>query len=304
VSFQRESRSAVARWLAWLACCSLALSVGSARAAEVSAARAPASAPSGKGDALLVGSSSMNQSLGHLISRELSRRGYRVTRKGVSAAGLARPDYRDMTQIMEELPISEGTAAVFVYLGMNDAQALWLRPDERPAFGRTFLPWTDRRWQALYAQRAQELFERICERGAQRAIILLPVDVKRDRLQRRLARIRALQARAASSSSCGVALSTAGDLGRFDAAGPSLRLRDGLHMSERGARAVWGRIQAEALRLVASAEPPREQSGPWCSASCRMGQGLRYRPESRGAAIQGLASLMDGAPSSQPCATW
>lgn len=285
-------------------CWALALSVTSARAAEVSSAPALASAPSGKGDALLVGSSSMNQSLGHLISRELSRRGYRVTRKGVSAAGLARPDYRDMTQIMEELPINGATAAVFVYLGMNDAQALWLRPDERPAYGRAFLPWTDQRWEALYVQRAQVLFERICERGAQRAIILLPVDVKRDRLQRRLARIRALQTRAASSSSCGVALSTAGDLGRFDKAGASLRLPDGLHMSERGARAVWGRIQAEALRLVASAEPRPEPSGPWCSSPCRMGQGLRFRPESRAATVEGLAGLMEAVPSSQPCATW
>lgn len=286
-----------------LAGCALALSVGSARAADGASARAPTSAVAGKGDALIVGSSSMNQSLGHLLSRELSRRGYRVTRKGVSAAGLARPDYRDMTQIMEELPINEDTAAVFVYLGMNDAQAIWLRPDERSAFGRTFLPWTDQRWQGLYVQRAQELFERICERGAQRAIILLPVDVKRDRLQRRLARIRALQARAASASSCAVALSTAGDLGRFDAAGVSLRARDGLHMSTHGALAVWRRIQREALRLVDSAEPRQEPSGPWCAASCRMGQGLRFRPESHAAAIAGLASL-EALPTSGPCAIW
>jgi lysophospholipase L1-like esterase len=234
-----------------------------------------------RGDALVLGSSSVNQAFGRLIARELERRGYRVTRKGVSAAGLARPDFRDMNQILEELPISGSTAAVFVYLGMNDAQALWLRPGEQLAFGRTYLPWSDERWQGLYTQRAQEFFERICERGAQRAIVLLPVDVKRERLQRRLHRIRELQALAAKSSSCGVALSTSGDLGRFESGGTSLRRPDGLHLSSRGAQAVWRRIQADALRLVTTVEPRRESSGrgPWCSAACRLGQGLRFRPE-------------------------
>jgi lysophospholipase L1-like esterase len=266
---------------------------------------APITATSTRGDALVVGSSSMNQALGRLITRELEQRGYRVTRKAVSAAGLARPDYRDMNQIMEQLPISESTAAVFVYLGMNDAQALWLRPGEQLAFGRMYLPWTDARWQALYAQRAQEFFERICERGAQRAIVLLPVDVKRERLQRRLKRIRDLQAQAASSSSCAVALSTAGDLGRFDSAsGGPLRKRDGLHMSASGANAVWRRIQAEALRLVATAEPRHAAGrGPWCSASCRLGQGLRFRPESRTATHDTLTSILDGA-TGPDCPVW
>jgi hypothetical protein len=264
----------------------------------------PMTTTASRGDALVVGSSSMNQAFGRLIARELESRGYRVTRKAVSAAGLARPDYRDMNQIMEELPISSSTAAVFVYLGMNDAQSIWLRPNERQAFGRgEYLPWTDERWHALYVQRAQEFFERICERGAQRAIVLLPVDVQRERLQRRLKRIRDLQAQAASSSSCAVALSTAGDLGRFDSSGAPLRKRDGLHLSASGAQAVWRRIQSEALRLVASAEPRREGRGPWCSASCRLGQGLRFRPAPHAAMHETLASALDGAAGSD-CSVW
>jgi lysophospholipase L1-like esterase len=246
---------------------------------------------------VVIGSSSMNQALGRLIAHELERLGYRVTRKGVSAAGLARPDYRDMNQVVEELPISESTAAVFVYLGMNDAQALWLRPDEQAAFGREYLPWGDARWHELYVQRATQFFERICERGAQRTIVLLPVDVKRERLQRRLARIRELQARAASSSSCAVALSTAGDLGRFEAGG-SLRKRDGLHLSSRGAHAVWGRIQDEALRLVARPEPRHDHPGPWCVANCRLGQGLRLRREPRAGSAEALKGLVEGSPAS------
>lgn len=241
--------------------------------------------PSGPGEALVVGSSSMNQALGHLIARELEQRGYRVTRKGVSAAGLARPDYRDMNRIVDELPISKDTAAVFVYLGMNDAQALWLWPRERRAFGRQFLPWSDSRWQGLYLQRARDFFERICQRGAQRAIVLLPVDVQRERLQRRLKRIRALQERAAASSSCAVALSTAGDLGRFEVKGVAKRKPDGLHLSPLGASAVWRRIQARALRLVGAAGPPLQapRGQPWCATPCRIGRGLRYRHAARAA---------------------
>ena len=224
----------------------------------------------------------MNQALGHLIARELDLRGYRVTRKGVSAAGLARPDFRDMNQIMDELPVTTDTAAVFVYLGMNDAQALWLWPSEQRAYGREFLPWSDSRWQGLYQQRAQQFFERICRRGAQRVIVLLPVDVQRDRLQHRLGRIREVQARAAEATSCAVALSTEGDLGHFDVAGVAKRKRDGLHMSPLGASAVWRRIEEQVLGLVGAAGPSREpHREPWCVTPCRLGQGLRYRHTAR-----------------------
>jgi hypothetical protein len=65
----------------------------------------------------VVGSSSVNQAFGRIIARELRGRGYRVRRKGVTSAGLARPDYRDMRTIVEELPIGEQTSAVFIYLG-------------------------------------------------------------------------------------------------------------------------------------------------------------------------------------------
>jgi hypothetical protein len=223
-------------------------------AAPVSATEALGRA-AGSSEALLVGSSSMGQSLGRIITRELEQRGYRVMRKGVTSAGLARPDYRDMNQIVEDLPISDDTAAVFVYLGMNDAQALWLEPSEQRAFGQRFLPWTDARWDTLYTRRARDFFERICERGAQRTIVLLPVDVRRARLQRRLERIRTLQAQAAWSSSCAVPLSTAGDIGRFEVSGVPMRLRDGVHMSYRGASAVWHRIRHQALSLVGAGTP-------------------------------------------------
>ncbi len=205
-----------------------------------------------------MGSSSINQAFGRLIERELASRGYHVTRKGIASAGLARPDYRDMNEIVEALPISKKTSAVLVYLGMNDGQALYLRPHERDASRRRFLPWSDARWGAVYRRRVREFVEPICRRGARRAILLLPVDVKRPRLQRRLERIRKLLTQAASASSCAVSVPTAGDLGQFGL-GAALRREDGFHMSPLGAQLVWRRIRGQALRLL----EPRTSASRW-----------------------------------------
>ena len=201
-------------------------------------------------DAVLVGSSSFNQAFGHILAREIERLGYRVTRKGVSGAGLARPDYHDMNQVLEALPIGENTAAVFVYLGVNDAQAVWLRPEERGPSGLTSVPFGADDWGAIYARRTHDFLERICQRGAQRAVVLLPVDVNRPELQRRLQPIREIQVQVAAETSCAVAVETAGDAGHFEQAGVPKRLPDGFHMSPSGARIVWERIQPEVVRLL------------------------------------------------------
>ena len=204
---------------------------------------------------MLVGSSSFNQAFGHILERELARRGYQVTRRGVSGAGLARPDFHDMSQELETLPIGKSTRAVFVYLGVNDAQAAWLYPHERGESGAESVPFGTEAWDTLYTGRARGFFERICQRGAERAIVLLPVDVDRSGLQQQLEHIRELQARAASRTSCAVVLRTAGDAGQFAEAGMPKRLPDGFHMSERGAQIVWERIQPEVLRLLEPAPP-------------------------------------------------
>jgi len=315
----RHTAAVVARTLARLSasskhvarCCaglvlSAVLALGSNAAAE-SRRRGdlPFAEDPSKGEAVLLGSSSMNQSLGRIIAGELERRGYRVLRKGVSAAGLARPDFRDMNEVLDELPISPDTAAVFIYLGMNDAQSLWLHQNERDLFGRgEYLPWSDDRWDELYVQRATHFFERICERGAQRAIVLLPVDVQRERLQQRLERIRTLQAQAASSSSCAVALTTGGDFGHFEVEGVSMRARDGFHMSVTGAHAVWRRIQADAMRLIGAREPMYDPHDSGCIASCRLGQGLLFRPEKRTVMTEFLASDVMGMVPPPRCTSW
>jgi hypothetical protein len=206
-------------------------------------------------DAVLVGSSSFNQSFGHIIARELERRGYQVARKGVSGAGLARPDFRDMNQVLETLPIGPGTAAVFVYIGVNDAQAVWLYPHERGASGLASVPFGAADWDAVYTRRTRAFLERICQRGARRAVVLLPVDVDRPHMQHRLDHVRQLQVQAAAETPCAVAVSTAGDAGRFDAGGTPKRLPDGYHMSSRGARIVWNRIEPTVVQLLAAQGP-------------------------------------------------
>lgn len=201
-------------------------------------------------DAVLIGSSSFNQPFGQLLQRELERRGYQVTRKGVDGAGLARPDFRDMNQVLEGLPVGPDTAAVFVYLGVNDAQDVWLYPHERSRAERSSLHFGSAEWDAAYERRTREFLDHICQRGARRAVVLLPVDVNRPELQRRLERIRALQAHAAAATRCASAVRTAGDEGHFEVNGVPMRLPDGFHMSARGAELVWQRIEPQVLQLL------------------------------------------------------
>jgi len=239
------------RWLVALVAIAWAVVAVDARAAP------RAHAGLDHADAFVIGSSSVGQSLGRVIERELEQRGYHVSRKGVSSAGLSRPDHRDMHKLIEDLPISRKTAAVFVYLGVNDAQALWLRPPERGPSGREYLPWSDARWSGLYSERARQLVERICQRGARRAFLVLPVDVKRERLQQRLQRIRKLQARAVARTSCGVALATSGDEPSFDGTDEPLRRRDGFHLTQQGAEVVWKRIRAKTVAALRQRPSPR-----------------------------------------------
>lgn len=242
---RRPSSKRALRWVAAVSCCaSLVLS------SAASAVERIEPAAGARREAVLVGSSSFNQAFGFVIARQLEQWGYQVTRKGVAGAGLARPDFRDMNQVLDTLPITDRTAAVFVYLGVNDAQSLWLYPGERGSPGAATLPFGTATWEARYTERALDFFERICQRGAQRAIVLLPVDVNRTELERRLKRIRDLQVQAASRSSCATVLSTAGDTGHFEVGGIPKRLPDGFHLSPTGANVVWDRVRGLVLGLL------------------------------------------------------
>jgi hypothetical protein len=153
---------------------------------------------------------------------------------------------------MDDLPISPETAAVVLYVGVNDGQALWLYPDEEEEFGVRRLAWHDPRWDQLYTRRAVTLLRSICERGAQRAIVLLPIEIDKPSLERKMRRIRRLQELAAQETSCATAVSTEVDGGRFSRNGKALRRRDGVHMSMEGARVLWGRVWPSVKPLLPS----------------------------------------------------
>lgn len=202
---------------------------------------------------VLVGSSSINQFFGHIIANDLAKLGLHVTRRGFSAAGLSRPDFRDVSAEVAQLPLDRHTRSVLLYFGANDAQALWLRPDERSDPNDVWVPWDDERWSPTYYRRARSLVEGLCERGVARVIVLSPADVVSDTLQRRLDRIRDLQRSAASVSRCGHFIATRdeeSDPGELRANLAALHASDGVHMNRLGAQQTWRRIRERVLHLL------------------------------------------------------
>jgi hypothetical protein len=241
----------------------VATSKDAARAAEATRARAQAATvapppatleaampPPPSKKAVVVGSSSVQSTFGRVIAADLEQRGYQVTRRGIVSAGLARPDFCDLREVVDSMPIDQDTAAVFVYVGVNDGQAIWLRPSERQRDEGRWLPWRDLRWAEVYERRARNLFRSICERGARQAVVMLPVEVNKASLEHKLRRIRRLQREAALDTSCAMAVSTAGENGLFVRDGRRLRLLDGFHMSPHGARLVWNRVRRRVLQLA------------------------------------------------------
>lgn len=202
----------------------------------------------------------MNGAFGHLIAADFEQLGFEVTRKGISSAGLARPDFKDIPQILSGFPIRRASTSVLLYIGGNDAQSIWLRPDERTADDvKPWVYWKNERWPAIYEGRMTKLLKSLCDRGAQHVFVLPPTDVVLPRLQKRLERVRALQQRAVKASQCGRFISTAGDHeSRFELDGQSLRAPDGVHMNRFGATIVWTRIRERVFSLLGYEAPALE----------------------------------------------
>jgi hypothetical protein len=219
-----------------------------------SSAPVPAAAEP-RGRVVLVGSSSVTDALGDVIAEHVEREGYAVVRRGHPSAGLARPDFRDMDQILSSAPIGPGTDAVLLYVGGNDAQPLWLKPEERGGGRDAWIRWDDQAaWSEVYERRVQKLIDAACARGARRVVVLPPGDVVDAKLQARLERVRVVQERAAAGSKCGRSVATTGDAGELEASKPPLRGPGGVHMTRAGAMRVWGRAGPRVLRLVTAQE--------------------------------------------------
>jgi hypothetical protein len=240
--------------------CAVLLSLG---LVSVVAADAGEISPS-KGSLLLFGSSSVNDTFGHLMSEEFERLGFVVARHGFGSAGLARPDFRDLREALDQVPIERELSAVVFYVGANDAQKLWLRPEERAPNASeeaAWVEWEDERWSSVYVSRVAELIHSVCARGAKRAILLAPVDVTSSMRQARLDRIRQLQAHAAALSECGYFVPTSGDSAEFAHRNTQpLRTEDGYHMTRSGAFRVWERVRPTVLSLLAKCGPNAPQS--------------------------------------------
>ena len=206
-----------------------------------------------RNEVVLIGSSSVRGMMGRVFVDNLVQLGFVAHRVGKSASGLARLDYHDWIAQLQELPINERTLAVMVYVGVNDPQGIWLRPDERDVPGRKWKHWNDPAWPEVYRSRVTELVNELCIAGVPDVIMLPPADVKWPSLQARLTRIRRLQIQGARNGACGHVMSTSGDslfLFDVDEQLKPRRLRDGYHMTAFGAQTVFDRIKPRLLRLL------------------------------------------------------
>lgn len=206
-----------------------------------------------RNEVIVIGSSSVRGMMGRVFVDNLVKLGFVAHRVGKSASGLARLDYHDWISQLAELPINDRTLAVMVYVGINDPQGIWLRPEERDVPGRKWKHWNDPAWSKVYRGRVTELINELCVRGVPEVIMLPPADVKWQSLQTRLVRIRRLQIAGARDGACGRVISTSGDslfLFDVDEQIRPRRLKDGYHMTSFGAQVVFDRVKPPLLRLL------------------------------------------------------
>ena len=220
-------------------------------------AAGPAKAPPASG-VLMIGSSSVNGAMGRAIGTGLEKHGMSVQRRGVGAAGLARPDFFDWVNEARTIKLAPRTKAAIVYLGGNDAQGIWLHPSERAGKKRRsqWIVWKDPRWTKAYQGRVTAFVDALCKRGVRRVVWLTTVDVGNGWLQKRLRRIRDVQTRGVKKSRCGVVVAATGDLANIARSARTsrpIREKDGVHLTRAGATVLWARLAKRVLELVDSA---------------------------------------------------
>ncbi len=226
---------------------------GAGLKAEVSERRGKKVRKQFRNEIVVMGSSSVRGMMGRVFMGNLVDSGFVARRVGKSASGLARLDYHDWIAELRNLPINKRTLAVMVYVGVNDPQGIWLRPDERNPPGNKWRHWNHSQWRDIYRGRVVELINALCMAGVPDVIMLTPADVRWRSLQARLVRIRRLQIQGARDSACGHAISSSGDslfLFEDDERIRPRRLKDGYHMTNYGAQVVFDRIRPRLMRLL------------------------------------------------------
>ncbi len=206
-----------------------------------------------RNEVVVVGSSSVRGMMGRVFMNNLVASGFVARRVGKSASGLSRLDYHDWIGRLSSLPINNKTLAVIVYMGVNDPQGIWLRPEERDPPNNKWRHWNHPQWHDFYRGRVTELINELCMAGVPDVIMLTPADVRWRSLQERLVRIRRLQIQGARESACGHVVSSSGDslfLFEDDERVRPRRLKDGYHMTSYGAQLVFDRIKPRLMRLL------------------------------------------------------
>ncbi|MCB9595316.1 MAG: DUF459 domain-containing protein [Sandaracinaceae bacterium] len=186
-------------------------------------------------EVLMVGSSSVNGAAGRTVETELGRWGYSLVRRSRGASGFARPDFYDWQAQVPRLAPLDRYAMVIVLTGGNDVQALHMS-------GGDWIAWRDEEaWTREYTARVRDFIDALCDRGAPRVVMLLPVNGGRPGWSARIPRVRQAQIAGARASRCGEAIDPGDD--EFEAL-------DGVHLNWTGARRMWARIEDDMYRAL------------------------------------------------------
>ena len=210
---------------------------------------------------LLLGDSNMFGPFGRLLGNELRAAGHTVVRKARCGSGLAYPGFFDWMDEAPRLADKHQADTIIMIFGGNDAQSL------KPRRGDSWtgrVPWKDEDlWRETYRDRVARFANRVT-RGGRRLIVLAPTNRRPERASRAMLRIREEQ-RTALSSVPGTRwidtyVFSSDETGRYRAVGgdrrrQKLRRRDGIHLTEAGARDLVTRLSPSVARALHTFRP-------------------------------------------------
>ncbi len=228
---------------------------------EGDAAPEVAPPPAGPTSILLIGDSKIATDFGAALQAELAARPeLRVSRRGKSATGLARPDFFDWTREAERLIAERKPDVVIVGLGGNDGQALASLRGAGAGPARA-VPWNTDAWAAAYGARVTAFLELLAAEG-RRVVWLEVTTADRPRLETKLRTIRAVQREAIAAfgpraryvETHAHLYDEAGQIVRqvqVDRRSQPLRIEDGIHFSVPGSRWLAARVAPDLVEALA-----------------------------------------------------